>query len=495
MKVLILIALCLCLAAPIDAQETPLTYDVPVTGRIDAATPSSAYVFEGLRGEVVTVTLRVTDGDLDPVVLVIDDAGTPLAFRDDGGTSSSGGTVGSDVRVQFVRIPRSARYTVIVARFGYTLGTTSGSYELLIEREGVSFASGSALRYGDSVYNTITDMTPQVYYSFRAARGDVINVRMQRVSGDLDPFIQVVNSQGLVIAENDDAVGGGTLDSQITALLIEQDGMYAIVASRFGQAAGRSRGSFVLTLQTAAQSGIGSTAETAFPLLPGEVVQGELNDDRFVQFYRFAGTQDEIVSVEMSRASGNLDTFIVLADANLQELIVDDDSGGGQNSAIRDFVLPADGTYYLIATRYQRAQGTTSGGFSLQLSSAGSAFAGAAEGAIRIGYGTTITGRIDDDTTTILYAFYGREGDIITAAMSRADGDLDSFLSVLDANLSPLVSDDDSGTGQDARIDRFTLPATGVYYLAATRFSAGDSGTPGNPTRGSFILVLARLLE
>ncbi len=65
---------------------------------------------------------------------------------------------------------------------------------------------------------------------------------------------------------------------------------------------------------------------------------------------------------------------------------------------------------------------------------------------------------------------------------------LDPLLTLLDAALTPLISDDDSGSGQDARIERYTLPATGLYYIRAQRFA----GSP-LPTRGGYILVLAKL--
>ncbi|MFN8530656.1 MAG: pre-peptidase C-terminal domain-containing protein [Anaerolineae bacterium] len=465
---------------PADAPVL-IVYGTPVSGQITDASPRAAYEFDGLRGEVITLTVTVTDGSLDPILTVIDEDGNPLAVRDDGGS-------GRDLRLEFVRLPRSARYNVIVGRFGYNLGTTSGSFEVEIIREGVSFASGSALRYGDSVYNTITDMTPQVYYTFRAQRGDVITVRMQRISGDLDALLQVVNNQGFVIAENDDVVGSGSLDAQITALGIQDDGMYAIVASRFGQAAGRSRGSFVLTIETAAQSGLGASAEFSIPLTFDFPAEGEITNDRSAIFYQFSGRRDEIVSLTMNRVSGNLDTFIALTDATLQELITDDDGGGGQNSAIRDFVLPADGVYTVIATRYQRASGSTEGRYALTVTSAGSAFDGVQPNALRMSYGSTVTGRIDDSAPEVLYVFYGRAGDAITVSMSRADGDLDPLLTLLDANLTPLSSDDDSGSGQDARIERYTLPQTGLYYIRAERFG----GSP-LPTRGGYILVLAKL--
>src|SRR5690606_31533137 len=185
---------------PARAQE--FGYGVRVTGRLDDTTPQAVYMFDGLRGDVIAIDLTVNSGTLDPMLTLINSRGEILALRDDAAVSGRGGR---DLHLESLHIPRNDRYSLLVGRFGYGLGTTSGEYTLTVDRIGVSSASGSALRYGDSVYNTITDAAPQVYYSFRAQRGDVISVRMQRASGDLDPALMIVNSDSEIVVDNDDS--------------------------------------------------------------------------------------------------------------------------------------------------------------------------------------------------------------------------------------------------------------------------------------------------
>ncbi len=482
-----LLALAACAAAPARAQdgaaEGGLAYGTVNSGRITDSAPRAAYYFEAQRGEVIAITLTVTSGDLDPVLLVLDEAGAVLASLDD--------SAGSRVpQVASLVIPRSGRYFVIVARFGYTLGTTAGAYELRIERVGVSSASGSALRYGDQVINRISDMQPQLYYTFDARRGDIINVHMRRVSGDLDSYLQVVDERSFVLADNDDLIGALVpLDAGIEGLVIEQDGTYIIIASRYGQAAGISAGSFVLLLEEARNSGLGNTPQTAFPLLPGDVVDGAITGDQARRYYRFQASANDLITVRVSRSSGSLDSFVTITDANLVTLASDDDGGGGQNARIDQFQVPADGVYYIIVSRFEGDSAPTAGGYRLELQSLGSAFDGVPEGVARIGYGVTLTGSLGDDAPEALYAFRGGAGDVITVTMNRGDGDLDPVVSLLDASFNALVRDDDSGSGQNARIERFTLPASGVYYVRAGRYDGTDGSTN---TSGSFILVLAR---
>ena len=479
--------LLLLVVAPAAAQDeedgSGLRYGAAMTGRLGNNTPRAVYYFEGLRGEVVAINLRVTSGDLDPVLTVLDNSGQLIASYDD----REGRRV---PEIPSLRLPQSDRYYVVVGRFGYALGTTAGEYELRIERIGVSSASGSMLRYGDQITNRINDMTPQLYYSFRAERGDIVNITMRRISGDLDPYLQVVDSQAFVISDNDDMLGAAApFDAGIMGLIIEESGTYVIVASRYGQTAGTSAGNFVLSLQEADNSGLGNTPQTAAPLRLGDVVEGSLSERQFARYYRFEAQANDLVTVRMNRTGGSLDSYVVIANAGLQELIVDDDSGGGQNAAIEQYIIPAPGTYYIIATRYEREDGTTTGSYRLELQSLGNAFDGVPEGVQRIAYGTTVTGSIDDATPEVLYAFWGVEGDVITVSMNRGDGDLDPVVSILNSDQRAVVSDDDGGSGQNARIDRYVIPVTGTYYVRAARYS-GDTGSPD--TRGSFVLVLAR---
>lgn len=482
MKLLLLLGALLLTIARQDS--TPLVYGQLVTGQINANTPSLVYSFEALRCDFVSIRLTVTGGDLDPIMTVIDNQSETLLVQDD-----SEGRL--DILVEPLAIPASGVYQIVVGRFGYRQGSTSGTFELVVDRIGNGSVHGCALRYGDTVYNAITDRQSQFIYSFQARRGDIINLRMERRTGDLDSYLSVTDNAGFVLEYSDDALGAGT-DAAITGLIIPADGTYYIFATRYGLESGRSAGNFLLNLEEATESGMGNAPVNAIPLRYGTVVEGELDNASYQRYYRFEARQNDIVTIAMSRLSNNIDTFIALTDSNLQELAEDDDGGEGQNSLLDSYRIPADGTYYIIATRYERADGTTSGRFRLELDSQGNAFASVPPEIRRVSYGTTITGSIDEVTPEILYAFYGQEGDEITVSMNRGDGDLDPFVSILDADrVTPLVRNDDSSTNQNALIQRFTLPRTGVYYIRAARFE----GETNPDTSGSFVLVLAEVID
>ena len=468
--------------------ENLIVYGEVISGRINNTTPSVIYHFEGLRGDYLAVRFRATGGDLDPILMILDPDNNIIRMRDDSNGSF-------DAVADGILIEERGIYTVVVARFGYGVGTTSGSYELSVELIGNSSESGSTMRYGNTVSNTISNEQYELYYTFIASQGDIVNVTMRQRSGDLDPYlrvVQIVNGQAIVLDSSDDVPGLG-LDAQIEGLVIPVDGTYVVIASRYGVDTGISAGNFTLTIDEAANSGLGNSAQAAIPIGIGARIEGQLNNDQWARYYRFEARQDDVITISMARPNcqgGCLDTFVSIANAGLVVLAENDDiEDGDQNSLIEDFIIPATGTYYIIATRYLQDEGTSTGTYVLEIEDGGNLFDDVPEGVLRLTYGFSTTGTLDAVTSEVVYAFFGREGDVITISMNRSNGDLDPFLYLLNSDLVILQSNDDNGIDQNALINSYTLPSTGVFYIRATRFSSDP------PTTGSFNLVLAQRVD
>src|SRR5512143_328914 len=102
-----------------EAAVTVLTYGQSADGQINNKTPRAVYAFDGLRGEVLSISLKATSGSLDPVLGLEDTSGKILFNQDDSKGSK-------DVTIEAFRVPQSGRYTLVVGRFGYNLGSTSG---------------------------------------------------------------------------------------------------------------------------------------------------------------------------------------------------------------------------------------------------------------------------------------------------------------------------------------------------------------------------------
>lgn len=448
------------------AQDTPLlTYGEPVTGRIDGRNPRIEYPFDGLRGEFVRVTLNITSGDLDAMLVLVDPAGNTLRVLDESDNPRA-------LELQ-QRLPANGIYRLVVMRFGAALGITSGAYTLGIDRLGVSAESGSALRFGDTVASRITDESAEVFYSFRARRGDLINLTMRRDSGTLDPLLRIVDANRRILVEVDDS---DSKNARIERWLVPDDAQYLIVATRYS-----GEGAFLLTLERIPESALGATPEAAVRLFFDRPDEREIGTERWRQWYVFEGNVDNIVNVDLLRISGSLDPYLILLDSGLNELATNDDivDGVQRDSRIDGFRLPADGLYYIVATRFEREAGTTIGRYRLTLRQAGSAFDGVAAEVVRIGFNQSVGGALDEFLIERSYAFYGEAGQIMTAVVSRTDGDLSPTLKLLDAE-GNTVLEAEAGSA-NAVLPRFELPSAGVYTLVVSRSSG----------RGGFILALA----
>lgn len=465
-----------------QAQEaTPITVDTPISSTLDAATPRRVYTFDGTRGAIVRLLLTVDSGDLDAVLTVFDADGTVLYRRDDTPDSRNLQTT--------LSLAQTNTYYISVARFGLGVGSTSGAYTLLLENIGVLSEQGSTLQYGVPVVNTIDQTTPQIYYTVQANAGDILNIEMVRSSGSLDPFLQLVDRERFLLAENDDA-RADTRNARIENLLVEESGTYIIVATRYGEAAGSSAGSFVLTVDEATNSGMGNSRRAPAYMVPGRAREADLTDSQYERFYRFDAERDQIVTIVMERTDGLLDTFVTLTNAGYEPLISDDDSGSGKNSRIDSYRIPADGIYHLIATRYEGAEGETEGSFRLEIIDEGNAFAGVPAEIPRLVYGTTVPDSITQDDSESLYAFWGTAGERVTVRMNRVDGTLNPLVEVLDDDRVRMVYNDDvTETNSNAAIESYALTYTGVHFIRATRYtgSGGDS-----TTTGAFNLTLLR---
>ncbi len=464
------------LAWPHRQGGTPLVVDQAATGQINDESFRQIYTFWGAADEVIALTMNRVDGDLDPFLLLTDDHGTILALSDDDGDAVNAIIISK-------RIPADGQYFVIATRFGQELGTTSGHYTLLLEQVGESATETTALQYGDSVVGNITADAPLVFYFLRAQRGDVISIKLLRLSGDLDPLLDLATSDGLTLASNDDdPLAAGTLDAGISNYTILQTGIYLIVATRFGRMAGDTTGNYALSISQTPPDELAGTLAMAQLIDYGASVEGSIDELTPTRFYWFEAQRGDVITITELKLSGNLDPFLKLDDTNLIDVAVDDDGGGRQDARIAAFTIPVAGKYYVLAGRAGEVEGQTSGTFTLQINGRPGVAGGQA---LEIVYGATVSGQIEGNSTTEEYVFFGRQGDVIEITMERASGDLDPLLTLLDSDRKQIAFDDDSGDDQNAQIQQFTLPGDDMYILVASRFDQ-EMGQ----TSGAYILTL-----
>jgi hypothetical protein len=246
------------------ATEAPrlLTYSQRVRGSITSEAYAVRYTLNAKAGEEIQITMDPAPGStLDPMVALLDPNGALLILNDD----SAPGIVNA---MLVTTIPADGQYTVLATRADESTGTTAGDFLLLAalyEPTAVPAVTATPaqspggdgvqpVKYGDRLTGTIDASRALYYFSFTGTAGDMVNIRMGRAAGDLDPllYLYLYGADGTpqpIVANDNQSVA--TTNAAIIAFTLPQTGAYLIVATRAGAAQGTTAGSFVLTLEKA----------------------------------------------------------------------------------------------------------------------------------------------------------------------------------------------------------------------------------------------------
>lgn len=476
-----------------------LNYGDSVTGTIDGATFEHSYTFEGTAGEAVTIELSATSGDLDSYLGLIGPDGNLLTENDDIDLAS--GITNS--AITNYTLPETGTYTIIATRFDSENGLTSGDFTLTLSQGEATttqppVVSGNALSYGNSVTGVIDSSTFEHQYTFEGNAGEAVTIELSALNGDLDTYLSLFGPNGDLLAENDDInLASGITNSAITNFTLPETGTYTILATRYDGETGESAGEFTLTLS----QGEATTPPTTTnpPVVSsggniqyGDAVAGNISSDTFEQAFSFEGNQGDVITIEMTASDDTLDPYIRLLDPNGNEIAANDDLDfSTRNAAIVEFTLPTRGTYTVVATRFEFANGLTSGGYTLTLTAVSSTalppttsnppINGSTSAASALSYGQVATGNLAVSNLEDRYVFTGQAGDVVTVTMRATSGNLDSYLSILDAQGKEVAFNDNDllSSKQDAVISSFKLPADGTYTIVATRYGVYYGNTDG----------------
>jgi hypothetical protein len=193
----------------------------------------------------------------------------------------------------------------------------------------------------------------QDVYEFRGRRGERVELRLG--SEAFDSYLLVTGPEGFSLS-NDDAPGGGTLDSRLT-LELPADGAYSIVVTTFRPG---ETGAYRLEVSLPAADATVSTAEPAEPIAIGDTVRGRLagGDGRlasgeYADRYRFTARRGERVRIEL--AADKFDAYLILRRPDGSQDDNDDSrvEGGVSTDSRIDTVLAEAGDYVIVATSFR----------------------------------------------------------------------------------------------------------------------------------------------
>jgi hypothetical protein len=282
----------------------------PVAGTLTENELSQEYTFDGVMGDVVSVTL--VSRMFDAYLTLQDAEGSELASNDD-----TGGSL--DAAIENFTLPDDDTYTVIVTSAD---GTSIGDYILTL-----SYRSVGTIAYGDVVQDEITENIPTKRYRFEGEEGDVILISM--ASAEFDTYLTLSDSDTDLFSDDD---GGDGTNSLIIGYTLPATDTYFITARGYSPF---SFGQFTLQV---------SPVET-MTLEANTTIETEVHGD--VVMYSFPATVGDRIEVDIVGHDG-LDTALTLNDPNGYAVYSDDDSGEDLNPEVHDRLIEESGTYTLI---------------------------------------------------------------------------------------------------------------------------------------------------
>ncbi|MEO8607614.1 MAG: PPC domain-containing protein [Chloroflexota bacterium] len=521
-KIILLAALIALLTVPlaVGAQTAPenINYGDTVNGTLETGHLSAQYVFFGNRGDVITAALD--SKQFDGFLTLLDPGLNEVATDDDSGGSSNPSIMG-------YALATTGDFTIVVdsynrlqtGDFSLTLTGTIAPPEATQAPESTAGAGSDTvvfkqdIAFGQTITTSITSDISAYSFHFDGKAGQHVTIPL--TSSDFDAYLQLQDSGGKLLIDDDDSAGN--LNAIIQDFTLPADGTYSILAGSYG---GGVDGAFTLSLVEAGSSitppdATGTPTPQATPTLrptPGTAATlpantdvtpiniGDTVNDTVGTFdgsrvYSFTGQAGQ--SVTITATSDAFDTYVQLFDADGKILAEDDDSAGDLNAKIQDFALPANGIYSISVGSFS---GGASGAFTLSITAQGviaqptvtsgtpaptgtpgpesTAIFTTSPAAINIG--DTINGTLPEDTRSAIYTFTGSAGQSVTITLSSSD--FDSYLSLKNSSGEEIAYDDDSAGNLNAKIQDFTLPDDGTYTIQATSF--------GSFVTGSFTLAL-----
>lgn len=448
-------------ALAVDAQTINLGQTVNGTlastdGRSAACTGCFAdnYQLTVPAGSAQVVFITLSSSVFDTTLRLYDSSGRLLRENDDDvrGTTTGNSFIGALLNSGTYRIEASS-YTPGDSG-AYTLATQGTIANLRSISTGQTLTGNLSTASGGSIFG---DGSPADLYQFTVTTSQLLVITMS--SAQLDSFMYLMDSSGVILADDDDSGGNG--DAQIARVLAP--GTYRVEAGTF---VGES-GSYSLSLQ--------ASTPVVTNIAVGQTVNGSLSsaDGRsvgcsgcFADVYQFSLTSSQTLAITLSSAA--FDTYLRILDSQGQTIAENDDDTG-TNSFFQQTFAP--GTYRIEASSYDNG---VSGAYTLSL-------VAVTIQTLPITVGQTVNGTLRNTAARSsgctgcyadIYQFSVTSSQTLRILMTSTV--FDTFLRVLDSSNQEVATNDDGGGGSNSLIGRTFAP--GTYRIEATSYGEGETG-------------------
>lgn len=323
-------------------------------------------------------------------------------------------------------------------------------------------------------------------FTFDGAAGEFVTIRMQRMSGTVDPTLTLYNPRGRALATDHNS--GGDRAALLRNILLPESGLYSLQAT-----GGGFPGSYEILFETSARPAAVTPTivvqPTAMPLLeplaptPRPEAQGVRLEDHAPVLgvitqpgglgrHTFIAQAGEAVTIGIRPAeNAAFRPLVEVYDPNGERIAVanarDPSAAGG--AFIPALALVESGPYTILVT----AEGNGTGGY---IVSYGSGMSNEDVMRGRTDGGSSFEGRIERRGVRDVWTLVLNRGDVITAAVTSLDNIFDPVLELAAPDGNILASDDNGGGYPDALIASAAAPVSGLYRLHVSGANAASSG-------------------
>lgn len=436
-------------------------------------------VEQGRRYSLALVGIEDAEGNaVDPMLAVYDAEGNQLAFNDDAEGSLNSALQYFPAESGEVFVEARAFNSEATGR--YRLGVSS---EVLPPDDAPGDASTSArVSAGRPVTGNVEYAGDADWYRFTPREGYRYQITLAGTGdgGLSDPFLRVVDGNGVEIISNDDSEG--SLNSALE--FIPQNSSVVYIEARAYADVASGAYTLNVTGERLPNDGASASTSTRGRISVGQTVNSSLDyqGDRDWYRVRLEGGQSYRFTLTSAGESPVGDPLLLLYDAQGAEIGSDDDGGSGLNSYL-EFTAPQNGNFYIEARGFDNM---ATGGYTLT-AAAGDVPADANTDASLSADGDFREGMIGVAGDRDWYRIDLAEGQSIRLALdSTQSGDalMDPYLALYGPDGAELTQDDDGGDGLNSRLEYQAVTA-GPHYVEARGFFEEATGrytlalTPG----------------
>ncbi len=492
------------LTSSAGAEPEAPAVDVPVQGLALIAGETNTVVFssepvsltyEGVEGEVITITVSSEDGALDTTLTLINPDGDEVGFNDDHDTDFDLNRF--DSALTDVELDSDGVYTIVINTFS---GSGEGSILVTVESslsggsgedEGGKEGDSGSAQGGEGAPIVVVGDVPDdetFEYTFEGVEGDIVTITARATDNSLDPVTTLIGPDGDEVASNDDHDDDDPdlerFDSRISEFELPETGEYTVSVRGFGGFGGELE----LTIefgsggssgggQQGQQGGSGNDREVG----DTETVEGSLNAGEAFS-YELDVNAGDVFTVTAHALAEDFDPVLAIYDEDGQLVVRNDDHGTGArdlnafDSRIERYIFRDSGTYTIEVTGYRESEGD----FELIIEFVTT---GAPTGE---GETTEYEGDIRANGSYVLDLDL-EEGQFVTITVHAAGEEFDPVVALLSSDGELLAINDDHGSGDralnffDSRITDFYIEDTGTYTIEIVGY---------NDTAGDFTLIV-----